>query len=77
MKINVVDDEPCPGCGAVWMSPMCDSGHPLDFPNRPKVDNFWKCYNPDCDVAFYCPETGEVELATKPKDRERARCYPG
>jgi hypothetical protein len=49
MEIIVVPDQPCPGCGAYW-------GHPdpaLDFPNRVKVDDHWKCYNPNCDVAYY------------------------
>lgn len=49
MIINVVPDQPCPGCGAYWGNP----DKALDFPNRIKVDNDWKCYNPECEVAYY------------------------
>ena len=48
-RITIVDDQACPRCGAYW-------GHPdptLDFPNRIKVDNDWKCYNPNCTCAYY------------------------
>lgn len=45
----VVPDQPCPGCGAYWGNP----DPKLDFPNRIKVDNDWKCYNPECEVGFY------------------------
>jgi hypothetical protein len=63
--IRIVDDQPCPTCGASWQTPDCDSG-PLDWPNRPKVTDadgrsWWRCYNPACDTAMYDPETGEVE----------------
>ena len=59
MDVFVVKDEeiPCPGCGAYW-------GHPdpkLDFKNRFKVDDWARCYNPECDVEMYQPSTGEVE----------------
>ena len=57
VTINIVDDQSCPMCGARW-------GHEnkrLDFPNRPKVDDWWRCYNPDCTCAYYHPETGEIE----------------
>jgi hypothetical protein len=61
--IVIVDDQACPGCGAI-------AGHPdpaLDFPNRPKVDNHWKCYNPACDVGFY--SDGEIiEYALSDED---------
>lgn len=67
MKITVVPDQACPGCGAYW-------GHPdpeLDFPNRVKVDTHWRCYNPACDVAFY--EDGEIleyELTPEQKAKQ-------
>jgi hypothetical protein len=59
--ISIVPDEElaCPGCGAFW-------GHPdkaLDFPNRFKVDDFCRCYNPACDLGYYNPYTGETEAA--------------
>ncbi len=57
MKIRIVDEQPCPRCGAYW-------GHPdktLNWPNRIKVDDHWKCYNPECTVGFYDPETGWIE----------------
>ena len=59
LKITVVEDSevPCPECGAYW-------GHPdksLDFPNRAKVDSWFRCYNPACSVGYYEPFTGEVE----------------
>jgi hypothetical protein len=60
VQIRVVADDSiaCPKCGAYW-------GHPdpaLDFPNRFKVDDFCRCYNPKCSVRFY---TGEIEEASK------------
>jgi hypothetical protein len=66
-EIVIVDDEACPECGAMY-------GHEnpaFDFPNRPKVDNAWKCYNPECEVAYYLPETGAVEYRLPP-DEEAA-----
>ena len=55
MEIRIVEDQPCPFCGA-------------KFPNRPKVcDRFgwwWKCYNPDCPVLYYNPSVGLVEMET-------------
>jgi len=63
VKIVIVPEQACPWCGAY-------SGHPdkaLDWPNRPKVDNAWKCFNPECEVAFY--EDGEVvELKMSPEE---------
>lgn len=58
LGVRVVPDEfgACPRCGAYW-------GHPdeaLNFPNRSKVDNFWKCYNPRCTCGFYDPDRGVV-----------------
>lgn len=55
----VVPDEQvaCPRCGAYW-------GHPdpkLDWPNRFKVDDWCRCYNPECTVAMYQPSTGAIE----------------
>ena len=68
MDIKIVDDEACPGCGAFW-------GHPdpsLDFPNRPKVDNDFKCYNPDCEVGYY--HYGEiVEYVPSPERIEEIK----
>lgn len=60
LSIRVVPNEygTCPRCGAYW-------GHPnkeLDFPNRQKVDDWWRCYNPKCPVAYFHPETQKVEL---------------
>lgn len=59
-------DEACPECGAYW-------GHPnkaLDFPNRPKVDNHWRCYNPECVCGFY--RDGRM-TERKPTQAEQAR----
>lgn len=68
MNIEIVPDQACPECGAFW-------GHPdpaLDFPNRPKVDNHWKCYNPDCEVGYYCD--GRVtEYRPSPEEEQRLR----
>ena len=55
----IVDNDsiPCLECGAYW-------GHPdklLDYPNRFKVDDFCRCYNPNCEINYYNPFTGEVE----------------
>ena len=47
----------CVGCGAYWGHPDKD----LDFPNRFKVDEWCKCYNPKCEIAYYDPFTGEFE----------------
>jgi hypothetical protein len=52
--IRIVDNEVCPKCRA-------------GYPNRPKVGDsqgkwWWKCYNKNCNVSYYLPETGEVEL---------------
>lgn len=57
--VTIVNDEniPCPGCGAYWGNP----DPALDWPNRFKVDQFARCYNPKCDIAYYNPFTGEVE----------------
>jgi hypothetical protein len=64
LTFKVVPDEylACPRCGAYW-------GHPdkaLDFPNRYKVDDWAKCFNPNCQVGYYQPSTGQVEM--KPKE---------
>jgi hypothetical protein len=59
MEIVVVDDEPCPECGAFWGNPECD------FPNRAKVHDehgwWWRCYNPGCSVGYYIPGTDKIE----------------
>jgi hypothetical protein len=68
MKLRIVDDQACPKCGAYW-------GHPkkaLDWPNRIKVDDDWRCYNPKCDVAFY--QDGQIlEMELSPEDH-KAMC---
>jgi hypothetical protein len=69
MKIKIVDDQACPQCNAIF-------GHPdknLNFPNRPKVGDkqnrwWWKCCNPNCNVGYYLPETGEIELKPTPEE---------
>lgn len=58
IEIRVVPDAygACPRCGAYW-------GHPdpaLDFPNRAKVDNDWRCYNPACTCGYYDPDRDVV-----------------
>ena len=63
ITIKIVNDEACPHCGAFWGNP----DKTLDFPNRSKVADddgvwWWRCYNPACDVGYYEPETGCVEL---------------
>jgi hypothetical protein len=63
MRIEIVPTEACPTCGAY-------DGHPndsLNFPNRPKVDNNWKCYNPVCPVGFYADGV-VVELKPSPEE---------
>jgi hypothetical protein len=68
MQIKIVNDEACPGCGAYWGNP----DESLDFPNRPKVDNDFKCYNPECEVGFY--SDGEiVEYVPSPDEMERIK----
>lgn len=62
-KIVIVPDQACPGCGA-------HADHEdvkLRYPNRPKVDNHWKCYNPECEVGYY--SDGEItELKLSPEE---------
>lgn len=65
-EIIIVDDEACPRCGAFASHP----DEALRFPNRPKVDNYWKCYNPACEVGYYDPDSDFIEL--KPSDEEAA-----
>lgn len=73
LTVKVVPDEACPECGAFW-------GHPdpaLDYPNRTKVMDgdgwWWRCYNPDCRVGYYNPETGGVEhRSSRELEQERA-----
>jgi hypothetical protein len=52
-KIEVVEEQPCPYCGAI-------------FPNRPKVHDgegwWWRWYTEDCVVRYYQPERMLVEL---------------
>ena len=53
IKIEVVEEQPCPYCGAI-------------FPNRPKVHDgegwWWRCYTENCVVRYYQPEHMLVEL---------------
>lgn len=60
IKVNIIDDEKlaCPECDAYWEHP-CNR---LNYPNRFKVDDFCKCYNPDCKVTYYNPFTKEIGL---------------
>lgn len=72
LTLRVVPDEygACPRCGAYW-------GHPdkaLDFPNRQKVDNAWRCYNPNCTCGYYDPDSGQVlEDKLSPEAEAKAR----
>jgi hypothetical protein len=52
--IVIVPDDygTCPRCGAFWGNP----DKALDWPNRQKVDNLWKCYNPACSADYFDPE---------------------
>lgn len=58
MEIEIVNEEACPYCG-------CD-GTNSEYPNRPKVHDgavwWWRCYDPDCRVAYYANEVGGIEL---------------
>lgn len=62
MDIKVVEDQPCPTCGAMWKTPDLDKDDPLDWPNRPKMEEggvwWWRCYNPQCSTDYYDPNTG-------------------
>jgi hypothetical protein len=60
LRITVVDDAPCPECGH-------------GYPNRPKVDKWWKCNTDGCRVAYYCPDTGEVEYRLGPEEEAAAK----
>lgn len=58
VRIEVVDDQPCPHCGQA---------------GRPKVGDeqgrwWWKCSTPECDVGYYLPETGEWEARPTPEE---------
>ena len=63
----------CPGCGAYW-------GHSepkLNWTNRQKVDDYWRCYNPACIVAFYDPERKRaVELEYTHRCKGPCDCVP-
>lgn len=65
MKITIVPDAACPGCGAYW-------GHPdpaLDFPNRVRVDDHYKCYNPACEVGYYSLDGSFIEYKLPPEEQ--------
>jgi hypothetical protein len=70
IEIRVVDEEPCPYCGA-------------GFPNRPKVGDeegwWWRCYTDNCPVGYYLPEKKLVKLKGTRKRisyDELRRLYP-
>jgi hypothetical protein len=72
MQVTIVDDSACPGCTSIWGHDNPD----LDFPNRPKVGDdagvwWWRCYNPNCKVDYYEPESGRIELAPSPEEAKR------
>ena len=48
LNFVIVPEVPCPACGAGW-------------PNRVKIDDWWKCYNPSCGVAYYRPVEGDPD----------------
>ena len=56
----------CIGCGAHDSHPNPE----LRFPNRQKVDDYYRCYNPNCEVAYYHPETGDWERKNTPEEEE-------
>jgi hypothetical protein len=66
MEIVIVPDTmgTCPRCGAYWGNP----NKALDFPNRQKVDEWWKCYNPTCVVGYFVPGTNRIELKPSPEE---------
>ena len=53
VAVKVVPDQwmACPECGAYWGNPTPG----LDFPNRFKVDDWARCYNPRCATDYYQP----------------------
>jgi len=70
MRIEIVPEQACPGCGAYDGNP----DKALDFPNRPKVDNHWKCYNPACEVGYYTDgEITEMKLTPEEEREMNAR----
>lgn len=72
-QIRVVPNEygTCPGCGSYWGHPSSpETGAELNWPNRQKVDQMWRCYNPACNVRYFDPQTGEVEYEGTPEQQE-------
>lgn len=66
LTLGVVPPEACPVC------------HTTDeYPNRPKVcdngDWWWICCNPNCNCAYYLPETGDWDPVPTPEEAERIR----
>ncbi len=62
MDIVVVPQENCPRCGG---------GE--EFGNRTKVGHedgtwSWRCYNPECDLRYYNPDTGDQEDEPTPEE---------
>ena len=67
MEIEVVDQERCP---------RCRGGD--EFHNRPKVGHedgtwSWRCYNPNCDLRYWNPSTGETEDEPTPEEEQRLK----
>jgi len=67
MKFKVVPNENCPRCGGG-----------SEFGNRPKVGHedgtwSWRCYNPECSLGYWNPDTGETEDEPSPEEAERMR----
>jgi hypothetical protein len=72
LRLVIVPDQygACPRCGAYWGNPDPD----LNFPNRAKVDNDWRCYNPSCTAGYYNPETRlVVEEQATPQEEAASR----
>ena len=67
MDIVIVDQEKCPRCGGG-----------AEFGNRTKVGHedgtwSWRCYNPNCDLRYYNPSTGDTEDEPTPEEEERIK----
>jgi hypothetical protein len=52
ITVNVVAPEACPHCHEEGRPKIWDAQNVC----------WWKCYNPACNVGFYQPESGRVEL---------------
>jgi hypothetical protein len=62
---EIVANQACPLCG-------CD-GSNSEYPNRPKVHDgdawWWRCYDPNCMVDYYNPETGAWDRVLTPEEQ--------